>query len=108
MGRVEFTKKIAELIIRMIAGGEEVILDYVKRSPQEQNRLFKAGLSKCDGYKVRSKHEEGKAADIYFLDKKDKSKLSEDVKLYKKWHKVWESMGGRPMIKWDLGHYEVE
>ena len=42
-----------------------------KRSAEEQNGLFKAGKSKCDGYTKKSNHQYGKALDFYaFVDGK--------------------------------------
>ena len=35
------------------------------RSAERQKELFDAGLSKCDGYKLLSKHQTGNAADLY-------------------------------------------
>lgn len=35
------------------------------RTAEEQNRLFRAGASKADGYDKLSKHQSGKALDVY-------------------------------------------
>ena len=35
------------------------------RTPEEQYALFKAGKSKCDGDSVMSKHQSGKAIDVF-------------------------------------------
>lgn len=35
-----------------------------KRTPEEQNQLFKEGYSKCDGYEILSKHQSGDAIDL--------------------------------------------
>ena len=35
------------------------------RSAERQNDMFHLGLSKCDGYKRLSKHQSGKALDVY-------------------------------------------
>jgi len=96
---------LAKLIIYAIKRGYSVIVDYVFRSAEEQNRLFQRGKSKCDGYKVKSKHQYGLAADVYVV--KDDGSLDFSVDPYKVLHQYWESIGGKPMIKWDLGHFEV-
>ncbi len=36
-----------------------------KRTDSEQNELFVKGVSKCDGFENRSKHQDGKALDFY-------------------------------------------
>jgi peptidoglycan LD-endopeptidase CwlK len=41
------------------------------RTAEEQNAFFKKGLSKCDGYNIKSKHQSGKAVDLVpFVDGK--------------------------------------
>ena len=104
--RREFTKKIAELIIQMCKEKEQPILDYALRSAEEQNRLFKAGKSKCDGYQKISAHQRGKAMDIYFYNEKQGILDFTTKEKYKRWHKKWEEKGGKPMIEWDVGHFE--
>lgn len=106
MTRLEFTGKIATLITRMIEEGEDPLLDYVKRSDEEQKRMFAAGKSKKDGTISVSGHQRGKAADIYFIDPDDKLVLGPPKRGYNYWHKVWLKMGGKPMIEWDKGHWE--
>ena len=103
MTRVDFTSAIVRLLNEMIATGEQPIIDFVKRSDEEQNRLFKAGKSKCDGKIKISAHQRGKAMDIFFV---IGGKLNMDVEKYKKWHAVWNTMGGKPMIDWDINHFE--
>lgn len=88
----------------MAGDGEHPILDFVKRSTEEQKRLFDLGLSKCDGTIIISAHQFGKAADICFV--KD-GKLSDPVKGFDYWHQIWESKyGGKSMIDWDKNHFE--
>ena len=36
-----------------------------RRTKREQNQLFQDKLSKCDGYEKKSKHQDGKALDVY-------------------------------------------
>jgi len=103
MTRVEFTKNICSLISEMIAEGEQPILDYVKRSDEEQMHLYQEGKSKCDGIKIRSRHQSGLAADIYFV---EGGKLVMPKAGYGYWHEVWEKKGGKPEITWDRGHFE--
>ena len=103
MNRVRFTDRITRLIRDMIEQGESPIIDYVKRSDEEQMRLFLKKLSKCDGIKNPSAHQSGRAMDIYFI--RD-GELKDPEKGWEYWHKVWESLGGQPMISWDKGHFE--
>jgi len=118
MNRVEFTRKVDNLIAAMILEGEYPIIDYVKRSPEEQKRLFDAGLSKCDGVKIISAHQVGKAADILFPDVDDRDfdgdtkELLPPKKGWDWWHHDWERRGGKPELldkkgkPWDRGHFE--
>lgn len=106
MNRVDFTRKIAALIMEMDRQGESPILDFCKRSDEEQKRLFDAGKSKCDGKITLSQHQLGKAVDIYFL--RD-GKLGDPVKGFEFWHDTWDGWCGEdasPMIAWDKGHFE--
>lgn len=103
MTRVEFTQRICVLLQQMYDEGEQPILDYVKRSVEEQQRLFAAGKSQKDGVYKLSKHQSGTAADIYFVKGKN---LVEPNKGHQYWHTIWCQMGGAPMIDWDCGHYE--
>jgi len=104
----DFTRKLAFLIIRMRQEGENPILDYVMRDAKTQNRLFREGKSKCDGYKKKSQHQRRKAGDIYLTTSKGKPIYVWDKKKAIYWHKVWEEgFGGRPIIKWDHPHFEV-
>lgn len=103
MTRVEFTRKIVELLRNMHLFGEHPVIDFCKRSDEEQARLFALGLSKCDGDRVRSRHQDGKAMDIYFV---EEGRLVDPQSGWEFWHKKWEALGGQPMIGWDKGHFE--
>ena len=104
MSRVEFTNKSTRFIQEIISVGEIVILDYVKRSDEEQNRLFKAKLSKCDGYIKISAHQRGTAVDLYFL---KGNQIDMNKEKYEKWHSIWEiKYSGKPILDWDLPHFE--
>jgi len=103
MTRVEFTANIVDLLYRMRLEGESPIIDFVKRSDEEQKRLFDAGLSKCDGVHKISKHQIGKAMDIYFI---SDGRLVSPTLGYPYWHDVWEEMGGGNRIDWDEVHFE--
>jgi len=103
MNRVEFTRNLVNLLAAMMLEGEHPIIDYVKRSDEEQKRLFMEGKSKCDGYAVRSQHQVGKAADIYFV---EENKLVDPNKGFSYWHKYWQDKGGKPIIDWDKNHFE--
>ncbi|MFA5234558.1 MAG: hypothetical protein WC390_09180 [Sulfurimonas sp.] len=110
MTRTEFTLKIAQLIFLM-AKDDFPVMDFVMRSQSEQKRLFDAGLSKCDGKIKISRHQLGLAMDIYFLDDKGnidfgyESQRAKDCAV--KYHDIWVTMGGKPMISWDKSHYEA-
>jgi hypothetical protein len=107
MNRREFTKNMAKLITQMVADGHEPIADFLLRSAEEQKRLFDAGLSKCDGVKKPSRHQYGRAVDIYFFINGDVDfSYVRTAELAKKYHELWVSWGGKPMIEWDQPHYE--
>ncbi len=80
-------------------------IDYGKRSPEEQKRLFDKHLSKCDGVNKISAHQNGRAFDLLLF--------QEGVyvpdwphDLVTRYHGLWEEWGGKKMIEWDANHYE--
>lgn len=110
MNRIDFSRRLTVLLNEMMSDGIQYILDYLLRSEQEQKRLFDAGLSKCDGKNKVSRHQTGKAIDIYFVinGNIDFDFKTEQAQVYtKKYHDFWAKLGGNPMIDWDKCHYEV-
>ena len=105
--RQSFNIAFVKLLNAMVEAGEIPLVDFVKRSNEEQARLFKAGLSHCDGVNKRSKHQTGMAVDIYLTDADGRLKDWTMNGLAVKYHSYWESLGGQPAIQWDLGHYEL-
>lgn len=103
--RIEHTRRISQLVNEMFSAGEQPIYDYMKRSAAEQRRLFEEGKSKCDGIKRVSKHQQGRATDIYFVSD-DGLRLVDPTRGWGYWHQRWEDLGGAPMIDWDKGHFE--
>lgn len=114
MDRILFTRKITNLLAAMFLDNETPIIDFVKRSDEEQARLYRIGrdingekigttVTDCDGKKRRSKHQSGRAMDIYFV---DKGELVDPIKGWAYWHDKWEEMGGQPAIDWDMAHFE--
>lgn len=103
MRRTEFTRRLWRILKYAEDCGYNVIVDNVKRSQLEQLRLFEAGLSKCDGTSHISQHQYGKAVDIYII---VSGKVSDDRIKYLILHKYWGYLGGKPMIPWDMGHFE--
>jgi hypothetical protein len=88
------------------ASGDEVVSHYYYRSAEQQNILFKAGLTKCDGYINRSRHQDMTAADLYLATEQGIQWVWNEEKAIK-YHKIWEEQyGGKPIIMWDLGHFE--
>jgi hypothetical protein len=101
--RLEFNEKLLILLVEMSNAGEHWLLDYCKRSDEEQERLFKAGKSKCDGKAIISYHQFGRAVDIYF---QRAGMLTDPIMGWNHWHDEWDKVGGHKRIDWDLGHFE--
>jgi len=85
------------------------------RTAEDQNELFTKGVSKCDGYNKKSRHQTGKAFDIYaYVDGKaswDTQHLTDIanhiLKIAKDQFNVNLIWGGT--WKWkDLPHYEIK
>jgi len=90
-----------------------VQIDWVLRSAHEQNVLFLAGRSKCDGYHKISAHQNGKAADLLIIGPNNKGTLMLVDPMEKcpdAWKEIrdhWVELGGQEMIPWDACHFEV-
>jgi len=90
-----------------------VQIDWVLRSAHEQNVLFLAGRSKCDGYHKISAHQNGKAADLLVIGPNNKGTLmlvdpmEKCPDAWKEIREHWVEQGGEPMISWDPCHHEV-
>ena len=78
-----FSKTSLEKLEGIDPSLKEVILESIEKSPidfgissglrtaEEQHVLFNKSLSKCDGYNKKSKHQSGKAIDVYaYVNKK--------------------------------------
>ena len=103
--RMDFTTAVKDLLAFMQSEGDFPILDYALRSKDEQKRLYELGKSTCDGEVKVSKHQLGLAVDIYFYNPLTHN-LDFDRGKADKYHEFWISLGGKPMIEWDQGHYE--
>ena len=104
MTRTEFARKLGHLLVYAEDQGFDILIGWVLRDRETQQRMFDKGLSKCDGVSKISAHQTGKAADIYII---ENGKISEDKKKYKNLHAFWAVLGGKPMLDWDAGHFEV-
>jgi len=90
--RLEFQSMFATLMHIADQAHIDVLIYYYHRSPQEQNRLYKKGLSKCDGYKKKSKHQYWLAIDLVpFKDGKCQWRDYPELK-FLGW--AWEMLGG--------------
>lgn len=113
MTRTEFTLNISKLILQIEHDRKlgihnfKAALDFVKRSDEEQFRLFKEGKSKCDGKVKISGHQVGRAADLLLFN--DNGTLVKEWPKFmvERYHdKFWEFIGGKNDIEWDENHFE--
>lgn len=116
--RVQFSQKLAQLILQAHAGGIRLMPYWIERSAEEQFKLFQQGrttpgaiVTNCDGYKKISPHQRWRAADLVIVG--EDGKLIWDASArYALLGEMWKSLGG----KWggdfktpprDLGHFEL-
>ena len=105
------------------------------RTAQQQNEIFKNGYSKCDGYKIQSYHQSGKALDVspVILQKAiakklnlNEPKLKKDVRaafvefaynMFESWQEMAKegktgnyilSWGGLWRGEWDSPHWQIK
>lgn len=107
MNRVSFSLNIANLIVHMNLDGLHPAIDYVKRSTEEQQRMFEKGASKLDGVHKLSAHQSGMAADILLFTDDGKLMTEWPKEISEKYHQTWVLWGGKPVITWDVGHFEA-
>ena len=113
MTRSEASILIAKLIIQInldrLSGEHNFspAIDYAKRSPEEQRRLYDAGASKCDGRVKVSRHQVGLAFDVLLFAPDGTLVAHWPVDISKKYHALWSLWGGGKVIEWDVGHFEV-
>jgi len=101
--------KFANLIIFADSQDIKFILTAYRRTPEEQNALFIRGLSKCDGYIIRSKHQDRLAFDIVILNQEWKPINNYDyADEYQLLGIEWKRLGGRWGGEKDAFHFEVE
>jgi hypothetical protein len=94
--QVEFLVKFASLILFAETRNIPFIITAYYRTPDEQNALFRRGLSRCDGYIKRSKHQERLAFDIVILDAEWKPINNYgDAPEYHALGAEWERLGGK-------------
>jgi hypothetical protein len=114
--RLEYNQKLIPFLHRMMDEGENPCIDFVKRSDQEQGRLFSLGRDENgniidkkrvvtwkDGKVLISWHQFGRGCDIFF---QENGMIIPPKKGWVYWHKEWEKLGGHPMIIGDEGHFE--
>ena len=109
MTRRQFTENISKLILEMCEDGDEPVYNHCLRSAEEQHRLFEKGVSGCDGYKKKSRHQSGKAMDIYLVKTRKNGSVYVDYNWTDrekalKWHNRWVELGGRKMITFKNRH----
>jgi hypothetical protein len=82
-------------------------IDFGKRTPEEQKRLFDLGLSKCDGVNKISGHQIGRAFDILLFTEGGVYVPEWPKFMIERYHdRYWETMGGKNDIEWDENHFE--
>lgn len=92
--RSEFNYKFSMMSVYAGVVGIKFIVFTYTRTAKEQNKLFKRGLSRCDGYKNVSYHQPDRARDIAIIDDKGKP-IWDEHPHYETLGKFFEDIGGR-------------
>lgn len=90
--RVIFFKKISMLVIWASVKDIQLLPISFFRTAQEQEKMFKDGKSKCDGYKIISKHQQGLAMDFVII--KNGVPVWSHIEEYDWLGEIWKSLGG--------------
>ena len=107
---IEFTRTFVAFCSDMIARGRVFKIAEVRRGEMQQYFYYLSGRSRCNGITNRSNHQDPtRAADLDFYDENGRyfyPDNSPDVYLDE--HHIWQSnYGGKPVISWDLRHFEI-
>lgn len=104
------------LLVGYVLGISEVdfFVNEGVRSTEKQRRLYKQGKSKCDGVLNISKHQEGKAIDIYYVGWKNTDDPKDER--WRKLIKTFKFAGKKLGLKlefgydwgWDKPHIELK
>jgi hypothetical protein len=107
-----FLKKLANVITACDEAEIPVVVFSMYRTADEQRKLFREGKSKCDGYNVKSRHQEWLAADLGILNDEGTDILWNDDRYAQigefaaqnglTWGGAWSAFGGG-----DIYHLEL-
>ena len=103
--RIDFLSNLGALLVYAEDKGYDLICAAFFRTPEEQNALFKKGLSRCDGYIILSHHQLWLAVDLYLI--KNGVLVTERCAEYEDLGSYWRGLGGvwEP-IPGDIYHFE--
>ena len=92
--RIDFEERWGLFVFKafLIEDIEFICTSFI-RTAEEQNKLFKDGKSKCDGYIKISFHQKARARDLVII--KDGKATWKHTPEYDKLGEIWESMGGK-------------
>ena len=92
--RSEFNYKFSMMSVYAAVKDIQFICTSYTRSADEQNKLFKKSVSKCDGYTNVSYHQRDRARDIVIIDDEGKP-IWDEHPYYEILGKFFEDIGGR-------------
>lgn len=105
--RVLFLQKLWKLLEFAESQGIKLIYFSTYRTPEQQHQRFQDGLSKCDGYTKRSKHQDHRAVDLAVVAGNDCVWLH--IPEYDVLGQFWKNLGGVWGGDWksdDIYHFE--
>lgn len=96
-------ERLALLVGYVLATSEvDFFVNEGLRSTEKQRKLYKQGKSKCDGVFKISKHQEGKAIDVYYVGWKNTDNSKDDR--WKKLIKAFKFAGKKLNLKLEFGY----
>ncbi len=106
--RIKLIHNLGKLAQYAYENDIDFIITSFSRTPEEQNKLYKEGKSKCDGYAIKSRHQLWRAFDVAVI--RDGEIVWEGDE-YTRLGEYWESLGGVWGGRWaslnDIYHFEV-
>ena len=106
--RIKFIQDFGHLILFAQDSYIEFIITHVYRTAEEQKKLYNLGLTDCDGYNTRSKHQDWLAIDICII--KDNECVWDRTPEYEalgdEWKEMGHTWGGDFKSRDDVYHFE--
>lgn len=90
--RIRFLTLISQLMMYATAEGIKIMCFTFHRTPEEQYTKYLQNTSNCDGYRIKSQHQNWLAMDFVVLDEEENLVWARNT-AYEKLGRFWKALG---------------